>query len=313
MTVFGTIGFFVRNIPIPSSEVALFRAVRSGAGLVLIGDADQLPSVGPGRVLADILECGRFFAVCRLTKIFRQGSESLIITNAHRVNAGLLPQTGNGDKTGGLQDFYWIEQDEPAAAVNVVEKLLKRIPERFGFDPIDEVQVLTPMNRSLCGTVNLNSALQNQLNGGEKDSVEAGERVFKLDDKVMQISNNYDKNVFNGDMGIIRYVSSKERVIAVKFDNERLIKYTSDEFSELVHAYAVTVHKSQGCEFPAVIVTMLSQHYMMLNKNLLYTAMTRAKKLLVIVGSRKALEMAVANYRSEVRYTKLKERLLTTD
>ena len=293
--------------------VALFRAVRSGAGLVLIGDADQLPSVGPGRVLADILECGRFFAVCRLTKIFRQGSESLIITNAHRVNAGLLPQTGSSDKNDGLQDFYWIEQDEPAAAVNVVEKLLKRIPERFGFDPVDEVQVLTPMNRSLCGTVNLNSALQNLLNGGEKDFIEAGERVFKLDDKVMQISNNYDKNVFNGDMGIIRYISSKERVIAVKFDNERLIKYSSDEFSELVHAYAVTVHKSQGCEFPAVIVTMLSQHYMMLNKNLLYTAMTRAKKLLVIVGSRKALEMAVANYRSEVRYTRLKERLLATD
>jgi exodeoxyribonuclease V alpha subunit len=139
--------------------------------------------------------------------------------------------------------------------------------------------------------------------------LEAGERIFKLDDKVMQITNNYDKNVFNGDMGTVRYVNAKERVIAVRFDSERLIKYTSDEFNELVHAYAVTVHKSQGCEFPAVIITMLSQHYMMLGRNLLYTAMTRAKKLLIIVGGRKALEMAVANYRVEVRYTKLTERI----
>ena len=290
--------------------VALFRAVRTGASLVLIGDADQLPSVGPGRVLADLLECGKFFAVCRLTKIFRQGSESLIITNAHRVNAGLLPYTGENNDPDDLKDFYWIDQDEPAAAVKVIEKLLKRIPERFGFDPVDGVQILTPMNRTLCGTTALNGELQKLLNPGEKDALEAGERIFKLDDKVMQISNNYDKNVFNGDMGIIRYVNSKERVLAVRFDNERLIKYTADEFSELVHAYAVTVHKSQGCEFPAVILTMQSCHYMMLGRNLLYTAMTRAKQLLIIVGSRKALEMAVANYRSEVRYTLLKKRLL---
>ena len=290
--------------------VALFRAVRTGASLVLIGDADQLPSVGPGRVLADLLECGKFFAVCRLTKIFRQGSESLIITNAHRVNAGLLPYTGENNDPDELKDFYWIDQDEPSTAVKVIEKLLKRIPERFGFDPVDGVQILTPMNRTLCGTNALNAELQQLLNPGEKDSLEAGERIFKLDDKVMQITNNYDKNVFNGDMGIIRYVNSKERVLAVKFDNERLIKYTADEFSELVHAYAVTVHKSQGCEFPAVILTMLSSHYMMLGRNLLYTAMTRAKQLLIIVGSRKALEMATANHRSEVRYTLLKKRLL---
>lgn len=290
--------------------VALFRAVRSGASLVLIGDADQLPSVGPGRVLADLLECGKFFAVCRLTKIFRQGSESLIITNAHRVNSGLLPLAGENNDSGDLKDFYWIEQDDPAAAVKVIEKLLKRIPERFGFDPVDGVQILTPMNRTMCGTAALNVELQKLLNPGGQDTLEVGERIFKLDDKVMQITNNYDKNVFNGDMGIIRYVNSKERVIAVRFDNERLIKYTSDEFSELVHAYAVTVHKSQGCEFPAVILVMQSCHYMMLGRNLLYTAMTRAKELLIIVGSRKALEMAVANYRSEVRYTLLKKRLL---
>ena len=290
--------------------VALFRAVRSGATLVLIGDADQLPSVGPGRVLADLLECGKFFAVCRLTKIFRQGSESLIITNAHRVNSGLLPCAGESSNPDELKDFYWIEQDDPAAAVKVIEKLLKRIPERFGYDPVDGVQILTPMNRTMCGTAALNVELQKLLNSGKKDFLEAGERIFKLDDKVMQITNNYDKNVFNGDMGIIRYVNSKERIIAVRFDNERLIKYSSDEFSELVHAYAVTVHKSQGCEFPAVILTMQSCHYMMLGRNLLYTAMTRAKELLIIVGSRKALEMAVANYRSEVRYTLLKKRLL---
>lgn len=289
--------------------LALFRAVRSGCTLVLIGDADQLPSVGPGRVLADLLESCEFFAVCRLTKIFRQGSESLIVTNAHRVNRGLLPEAGEGSKGDDLRDFYWIEQDEPTAALKVVEKLLKRIPERFHFDPIEAVQILTPMNRGTCGTVSLNTELQKQLNPGKKDFLDTGERIFKLDDKVMQISNNYDKNVFNGDMGIIRYVNARERVIAVRFDSERLIKYTSDEFSELVHAYAVTVHKSQGCEFPAVIITLLSQHYMMLGRNLLYTAMTRAKKLLIIVGSRKALEMSVNNYRTEVRYTRLIERI----
>ncbi|MBE6366418.1 MAG: ATP-dependent RecD-like DNA helicase [Lentisphaerae bacterium] len=292
--------------------LALFRAVRTGASLVLIGDADQLPSVGPGRVLGDLLEAQEYFAVCRLTKIFRQGSESLIITNAHRVNQGLLPLAGQGGEDGELRDFYWIDQDDPAAAVKVVEKLLKRIPERFGYDPMDEVQILTPMNRSQCGTVSLNQQLQAILNGGNKESLEVGERVFKLDDKVMQTVNNYDKNVFNGDMGIIRYINAKERVIAVKFDNERLIKYTSDEFSELVHAYAVTVHKSQGCEFPVVIITMLSQHYMMLGRNLLYTAMTRAKKLLILIGGRKALEMATANFRAEVRYTGLVQRIKKT-
>ena len=194
-------------------------------------------------------------------------------------------------------------------AVKTVEKLLKRIPERFHFDPLDAIQLLTPMNRGLCGTASLNQELQKLLNDGGKDFLEVGDRIFKLDDKVMQISNNYDKNVFNGDMGFIRYINSKERVIAVRFDNERLIKYTADEFSELVHAYAVTVHKSQGCEFPAVIITLLSQHYMMLGRNLLYTAMTRAKQLLIIVGSRKAMEMAVNNSRSEVRYTQLINRI----
>ena len=289
--------------------LALFRAVRTGAGLVLIGDADQLPSVGPGRVLGDLLEAGAYFKVCRLTKIFRQDSESLIVNNAHRVNQGLLPYSDNAKLTDKLRDFYWLEQDDPAIALSLVEKLLKRIPERFGLDPVEEVQLLTPMNRGGCGTLQLNNELQKLLNGEVKESLELGERVFKLDDKVMQIANNYDKNVFNGDMGYIRYINTRERVIAVKFDNQRLIKYTSDEFNELVHAYAVTVHKSQGCEFPAVIVTMLSQHYMMLGRNLLYTAMTRAKKLLIIISSRKAMEMAVANFRSEVRYTCLVDRI----
>ena len=287
---------------------ALFRAIRSGAGVVLIGDADQLPSVGPGRVLADLLEAGEYFKVCKLTRIFRQGSESLIITNAHRVNRGVLPLIPENPQEE-LRDFYWIEQDNPQTAMKTVEKLLRRIPERFGFDPVDEVQILTPMNRGACGTVQMNAEMQKLLNPDEQDSLTAGERVFKLNDKVMQISNNYDKNVFNGDMGTIRYVNAKERVIAVRFDSERLIKYTGDEFSELVHAYAVTVHKAQGCEFPAVIIMMLPQHYMMLGRNLLYTAMTRAKKLLIIVGGRKALEMAVANYRTEVRYTALTQRL----
>ncbi len=291
--------------------LALFRAVRTGASLVLIGDADQLPSVGPGAVLADLLASENYFTVTRLTKIFRQGAESAIIINAHRVNAGLPPLS---EKTGAgapeqLRDFYWIEQDEPAAVLGMIEKLLKRIPERFGFDPVEDVQILTPMNRGICGTLNFNTELQKLLNPGDKESVTVGERIFKLDDKVMQTANNYDKNVFNGDMGRVRYVNAKERVVAVRFDSERLVKYTGEELAELVHAYAVTVHKSQGCEFQAVIVTMLSQHYMMLERNLLYTAMTRAKKLLILIGGRKPVEMAVANFRRETRYTRLRERL----
>ncbi|MPM65920.1 ATP-dependent RecD-like DNA helicase [bioreactor metagenome] len=190
-----------------------------------------------------------------------------------------------------------------------IRKLLRRIPERFGYDPVDEVQVLTPMNRGACGTIQLNSELQNLLNPASGEGLTVGDRVFRLDDKVMQIANNYDKNIFNGDIGRIRYLNAAKREIAVRFDSERIVPYRGDEFDELVHAYAITVHKAQGCEFPVVILTLLKEHFLMLERNLLYTAMTRAKKLLILIGGVRAVHTAVSNTRREVRYTRLQERL----
>ncbi len=288
--------------------VALFRAIPTGATVVLIGDADQLPSVGPGMILADFL-ASEWFTVTRLTRIFRQEAESAIVTNAHRVNAGLPPMAAGDAGKDALQDFYWIEQDDPEIVLDRIRKLLRRIPERFGYDPVDEVQVLTPMNRGACGTIQLNSELQNLLNPASGEGLTVGDRVFRLDDKVMQIANNYDKNIFNGDIGRIRYLNAAKREIAVRFDSERIVPYRGDEFDELVHAYAITVHKAQGCEFPVVILTLLKEHFLMLERNLLYTAMTRAKKLLILIGGVRAVHTAVANTRREVRYTRLQERL----
>ena len=286
----------------------LFQAIPAGCSVVLVGDSDQLPSVGPGKVLADLMECG-FFGVTRLTKIFRQSGNSSIIRNAHRVNAGQLPEKPLPGADG-LSDFYWIEQDDPDRAAALIETLVtERIPERFHLDPMQDIQVLTPMNRGECGTVVLNEKLSARLREKETESFQFGSTVFKLGDRIMQNANNYDKNVFNGDLGQIIKMDTNARNFTVCFDSERFVTYNFDEADQLKPAYAITIHKSQGSEFPAVVIPLLNQHFVMLRRNLLYTGMTRAKKLLILIGSRRAVEIAVHNTRIRPRYSLLAKRL----
>ena len=287
---------------------SLFSALKSGTSLVLVGDSDQLPSVGPGNVLNDLIGSG-FFGVTRLTKIFRQNSGSTIITNSHRVNAGMPPQKVLL-KNGQLTDFYWIEQDDPDKVSEIIGTLVKeRIPERFKFDPMNDIQVLTPMNRGECGTFALNTMLSKLLRGDDIPSFQFGSTIFKLGDRVMQTSNNYDKNVFNGDLGQIIKLEENTKKFHVCFDDEHFVEYSFDEAGQLSLAYAITIHKSQGSEFPAVIIPLLTQHYVMLQKNLLYTGMTRAKKLLILIGPAKAVELAVKNVRRRPRFSNLARRL----
>ena len=264
--------------------------------------------MGPGRVLADLMASG-FFGVTKLTKIFRQSGGSAIIRNAHRVNAGLLPQRVPA-APGELADFYWIEQEDPARAAALIETLTaERIPERFGFDPMQDIQVLSPMTRGECGTIELNTRLSARLIGGDAPGFRFGGAEFKLGDRVMQNANNYDKNVFNGDLGRIVRLDGKSRKFTVGFDDDRFTEYDFDEADQLNLAYAVTIHKSQGSEFPAVVIPLLTQHYVMLRRNLLYTGMTRAKKLLILIGGRRAVELAVRDTRIRPRCSNLAARL----
>ena len=287
--------------------LALFRAVPPGAGVVLVGDRDQLPSVGPGTVLASFIESG-WFLTTELTEVFRQAQNSRIIRNAHRVNHGLLPE--KNEREDRLSDFYWIEQDDPDKVLELIVRLAaERIPRRFRLNPIDDIQVLTPMNRGVCGTIAVNTRLQQALNGGDKPQFRSGERLIRSGDKVMQTCNNYEKLVFNGDLGRVSQINTARKTFQVVFDGNRTVEYTWDEAEQIASAYAITVHKSQGSEFPAVILPMLSQHFVMLQRNLLYTAMTRARRLLVLIGSRRALEIAVRNTRLAPRYSQLTERL----
>jgi len=287
---------------------ALFSAIPAGCSVVLVGDADQLPSVGPGNVLADLINSG-FFGVTRLTRIFRQSSGSMIITNAHRVNGGRYPlpaQVPDGE----LADFYWISQDDPEKVAGMIETLVKeRIPKRFKFDPMEDIQILSPMNRGECGTSALNERLSALLRGGNVPSFQFGSTVFKLGDRVMQTANNYDKNVYNGDMGRIFKLEDDGKKFYVCFEDDRLVEYNFDEANQLTLAYAITIHKSQGSEFPVVIIPVLTQHFVMLQRNLIYTGMTRAKKLLILIGSQKAVEIAVKNTRCRPRFSNLSRRL----
>lgn len=283
----------------------LLKAAPPHAVLILVGDSDQLPSVGPGNVLGDIIESGRF-PVIRLTEIFRQAGQSRIITNAHRIRMGSFPDLKT--ESGQNPDFYFIGREDPEEAVKTIVQLCtRRIPQRFGFDPVEDVQVLSPMHRGTIGAQNLNFALQHALNPSGITLERAG-RVFRVRDKVMQIRNNYDKDVFNGDIGRIRRIDQEAQEVQIDFDG-RVVKYDFGELDELVLAYAISIHKSQGSEYPAVVFPLLTQHYMMLQRNLLYTAVTRARKLVVIVGSMKALAIAIKNNRTQSRYTLLKERL----
>jgi exodeoxyribonuclease V alpha subunit len=287
---------------------ALLVAIRPSAQLVLVGDVDQLPSVGPGAVLADVIASGAA-TVVRLTEIFRQAAQSRIVVNAHKINHGELPDL-EPPTAGATSDFYFVARDEPGAArATVVELVADRIPARFGHDAITQVQVLTPMHRGDLGTAALNAALQARLNPPGPPELLRGDRAFRAGDKVMQLRNDYDKNVFNGDIGVIAAVDVDAAVLRVDFADGRVAAYERGELDQLVHAYAVSVHKSQGSEYPAVVLPIATQHYMMLQRSLLYTAVTRGKRLVVLVGTRRAVSMAVRNATARQRYTWLAERI----
>jgi exodeoxyribonuclease V alpha subunit len=282
----------------------LLKALPLAAQLVLVGDVDQLPSVGPGSVLADLLRSG-IADVVRLQQIFRQGSESLIVVNAHRVNQGMMPEL---PPEGSTSDFFFIERKEPEEIAATIKALVRQhIPHKFGLDPFDDIQVLTPMQRGLLGVANVNAELQTLLNPAG-DSVIRGSRAFRVGDKVMQIRNNYDLNVFNGDIGRIRAIEAVEQEVQVEFDG-RAVTYEYSDLDELVLAYACSIHKSQGSEYPCVVIPVHTQHYMMLQRNLLYTAITRGKRLVILVGSKRALAIAVKNDTIGRRCTRLAERL----
>jgi exodeoxyribonuclease V alpha subunit len=284
---------------------SLLRAVPDGAALLIVGDIDQLPSVGPGQVLADVISSGAV-PVVRLTEVFRQAALSRIISNAHRINQGSMPDLGRSE---GESDFYFISAESPEAAVSRIVELAKtRVPKRFGLDPIRDIQVLCPMNRGGVGARSLNIELQSAINPAGDRKVERFGWTFALGDKVMQIENDYDKDVYNGDIGTIDDVNADAGEISVCFDG-RSVTYGLGELDTLVPAYAATIHKSQGSEYPAVIIPVLTQHYPMLQRNLLYTGVTRGKRLVVLVGQKKAIAIAVRNVSGRRRWSKLKDRL----
>ncbi|MFJ3974718.1 ATP-dependent RecD-like DNA helicase [Streptomyces sp. NPDC090021] len=287
----------------------LVKAVAPGAHLLLVGDVDQLPSVGAGEVLRDLLAEGGPVPAVRLTRIFRQAQQSGVVTNAHRINTGLPPITD------GLPDFFLFpEEDTEAAGVLAVDVAARRIPARFGLDPRRDVQVLAPMHRGPAGAGNLNGLLQQAMTPARPDLPEKrfGGRVFRVGDKVTQIRNNYEKGangVFNGTVGVVIGLDADEQRLTVRTEEDEEIVYEFGELDELAHAYAVTIHRSQGSEYPAVVIPVTTGAWMMLQRNLLYTAVTRAKKLVVLVGSRKALGQAVRTVSAGRRYTAVAPRL----
>jgi exodeoxyribonuclease V alpha subunit len=303
----------------------LLKAIPTGAHLLLVGDIDQLPSVGAGNVLQDVIEAvtagekaevkveaevkaktGATSTVVRLDTIFRQPEGSYIITNAHRINRGQMPTLDNRN----ARDFFLFKEEDPERAAALIAELVQeRIPRKFDLSS-DDIQVLSPMHRGEAGVSSLNTRLQASLNPQAPGKVErmVGGRVFRAGDRVMQIRNNYDKDIFNGDMGRIATIDLEEQTVTVRMD-DRAVSYDFLELDELVHAYAVSIHKSQGSEFPAVVVPLLASHYMMLQRNLLYTAVTRAKRLVVLVGTERAIAIAVRNDKAKERYSGLAERL----
>jgi exodeoxyribonuclease V alpha subunit len=284
----------------------LFDAVPPGAHVLLVGDVDQLPPVGAGQVLADVIASGRT-PVARLTEVFRQAEGSGIVENAYRILRGETPVGAGRDEKG---DFYVIPVEDPERARDLVLRMCKqRIPEAFGFDPVRDVQVLTPMHRGAAGTEELNKILQGALNP-RTDGVTADGRRFAVGDKVMQIRNDYDRDVFNGDLGRVTQALDEEGELTVTCDFDgKHASYEGDDLDELELAYAVSVHKSQGSEYPVVVLVLLMQHYMLLRRNLFYTAVTRGKKLVVVVGEPRAIKRAVEDAHVEPRHSRLSARL----
>jgi exodeoxyribonuclease V alpha subunit len=276
--------------------------------MLLVGDVDQLPSVGPGQVLADIINSGRV-PVARLTEVFRQAAESRIVVNAHRINSGHMPEVtkGRGSQT---SDFHIVEIAEPEEGITkLVEIVSKRIPRRFGLDPLRDIQVLCLMNRGVLGARNLNHELQRVLNPNPSATVERFGWRFSPGDRVMETQNDYDREVFNGDLGSLARIDDEEGALVVNFEGREVV-YPFGELDTLVPAFATTIHKSQGSEYPAVVIPVVTQHYAMLARNLLYTGVTRGKKLVVLVAQKRAVAIAVRGGQMKRRWTKLREWLV---
>ncbi len=284
----------------------LVRAVPPATRLLFVGDVDQLPSVGPGNILKDIIDSGRIPTV-KLNEIFRQSQDSLVVVNAHRINNGEFPVLPS--ESGDSGDFFFVQLEDPDEVCRMVVNMCgQRIPEKFGLHPFNDIQVLTPMHRGVVGVSNLNAELQKNLNASSDELVRGG-RSIRCGDKVMQTKNNYDKDVYNGDIGRITAINREDQEVTVDYDG-RPVVYDFSDLDEITLAYAVSVHKSQGSEYPAVVLPLLTQHYLMLQRNLLYTAITRGKRLVVIIGTKKALGIAIRNNKQQMRYTRLKERLM---
>ena len=282
----------------------LLKALQPTTHLLLVGDVDQLPSVGAGNVLRDVIDSG-IASVTRLDQIFRQDNASHIVSNAHRINQGEKPNTDNKSK-----DFFFFEVNDPeAVADHIVEIVKTKVPNRWGYDPIQDIQVIAPMYRGAAGVNNLNERLQAELNGDSRQAqVKLGNRLFRVGDKVMQTRNNYDKEVFNGDIGFIESIDDIDKELEIEMDGG-YVGYEFSETEDLMLAYCISTHRSQGSEYPVVVMPILTQHYMMLQRNLLYTAITRAKKLVILVGTRKALYIAVNNNKVAERHSGLLHRL----
>jgi exodeoxyribonuclease V alpha subunit len=281
---------------------ALLRALPDDVALLLVGDVDQLPSVGPGQVLADIIASDAV-PVVRLTKVFRQAAESRIIVNAHRINRGLMPDLARAENG----DFHFVDAADPDDGVRKILAIVQeRIPNRFGFHPVCDIQVLCPMNRGGLGARSLNVELQKALNSPGDIRIDRFGWTFCPGDKIMQVENNYDKDVYNGDLGVVSAIDIEEGELVADFDG-RKVNYSFGELDELVLAYATTIHKSQGSEYPAVVIPLTTQHYPMLQRNLVYTGVTRGKRLVVLVGQRRALAIAIKGARARRRWSKLRE------
>ena len=284
----------------------LLKAVASTTAVILVGDIDQLPSVGPGQFLADLIDSGAV-PVIRLTEVFRQAATSRIVRCAHQINQGIYPSL---PEKGEESDFYFVAAEEAEAIAQTVVDLVKtRLPKKFNVDPVRDIQVLCPMNRGITGARGLNQSLQEVLNPPNENSVDKFGYRFSVGDKVMQIENNYDRDVYNGDIGFVTGIDQGEEELTVEFDG-RMVSYPFGELDELVLCYATTIHKSQGSEYPVVVIPISTQHYMMLKRNLIYTGITRGKTLVVLVGQKKALAIAVKGKQVERRWSKLKERLI---
>jgi len=285
----------------------LLKAVPDQAVLILVGDVFQLPSVGPGNVLSDLIESG-CLPVVHLDQIFRQGEGSLIVVNAHRIHQGEMPILVK-EEEGRNKEFYFLDQEDPEKAARwILEMVQEKLPRRYGLDPLQDIQVLTPMYKGAVGAENLNAFMQEHLNP-EQRAIQRGARIFKIGDKVMQIRNNYDKDVFNGDIGRLTKIDQENQEVWVNFDG-RFVVYDFSELEELVLAYAISVHKSQGNEYPAVVLPVMIQHFILLQRNLIYTAVTRAKRVVVLIGTRKALAIGIKNNKPQLRHSFLKERLI---